>query len=139
MVFVQERDSHHATAPGSGGEREAAPRSGFQPYRPSEEARPLAASAASAQAQAAAAAQAAAQAAAVAHAAAPPPGAFALDPAAYSPYHPALYPPHLQHAYRSVEPQSNLFYERALLEVRRWGLTKDINTTQLVNFKFYLS
>ncbi|XP_076238992.1 MAP7 domain-containing protein plexus isoform X2 [Calliopsis andreniformis] len=38
------------------------------------------------------------------------PPAFALDPAAYSPYHPGLYPPpHLQHAYRLEE---QLYLER---------------------------
>lgn len=55
-------------------------RSGFQPYRPEH------------------------------HPAHAPPPPFALDPAAYSPYHHSLYPPpHLQHAYR-IEEQ--LYLER---------------------------
>ncbi|XP_063237885.1 uncharacterized protein LOC134539630 [Bacillus rossius redtenbacheri] len=54
-------------------------RSGFQPYRPEHPPAPPG----------------------------PPPPPFAMDPAAaaaaYSPYHPGLYPPHLQHAYRLEE------------------------------------
>jgi len=53
------------------------PRSGFQPYKPDEQ-RTMVPTSASA-----------------------PPPHFAVDPASYSPYHPAnLYSPHFQHAFR---------------------------------------
>lgn len=82
LFVLQDRlDGHQlALAPSPLAEREPS-RSGFQPYRPSEETRPLPLPP---------------------HAPphAPPP--FSIDPGAvYSPYH-QLYPPHLQQAFRQV-------------------------------------
>lgn len=70
-------------------------RSGFQPYRPE-------------------------------HHPAHAPPAFALDPAAYSPYHHGLYPPpHLQHAYRSVDPT-------------RASISKSFRTVDILVIIFFL-
>ena len=84
-VFVlQDRLDGHQLAPSPLADREPS-RSGFQPYRPSEEPRPLPPHASPHAAP---------------HAHAPPP--FSIDPGAvYSPYH-QLYPPHLQQAFRQV-------------------------------------